>query len=127
MLLLGLRAQAQQVKYRVHDSSFQPDYVLEAGEANITINCQSRHSVVVNGTSPGPPLYLEEGKVTWIRVWNRMPEQNLTMVGLSPSPGNLGATGLTPAALARARPAGRALLGRDAPGQPVAHRARLLL
>ncbi|KAM4061159.1 multicopper oxidase domain-containing protein [Hirsutella rhossiliensis] len=74
LLLLGVRAELQ-----CHDHKFQPDYVLVASEDDITINCESRHSVTVNGTSPGPPLYLTEGQTTWIRVYNRMLEQNLTM------------------------------------------------
>lgn len=80
LALLGVRAE---LKY--HDHRFTPDYVLEASESNITINCESRHSVTINGTSPGPPLYLKEGKTAWVRVYNRMPEQNLTMVRLHSS------------------------------------------
>ncbi|EQK99814.1 L-ascorbate oxidase [Ophiocordyceps sinensis CO18] len=74
LLLLGVRAELQ-----IHGPDFQPDYVLEVSEGNLTMNCESRHSVTVNGTAPGPALYLKEGHVTWVRVWNRMPEQNLTM------------------------------------------------
>ena len=47
---------------------------------NITANCESRYSVVFNGTSPGPVLQLEEGKTTWVRVYNEIPDKNLTVV-----------------------------------------------
>lgn len=57
-----------------------PDYVLVATAANLTINCQQRYSVILNGTSPGPPLYLKEGYTTWVRVFNNIEDQNLTVV-----------------------------------------------
>lgn len=63
-----------------HDASWSPDTALYATAANITIDCQSRYSVLLNGTSPGPTLYLEEGKTTWIRVYNQIPDQNITVV-----------------------------------------------
>ena len=59
---------------------FEPDYVLVATEEDIQIDCQTRHSVVVNGTFPGPPVELHENRTTWIRVYNNMDEQNFTMV-----------------------------------------------
>ena len=64
----------------LHDRSFTPHYVLEATAADITINCQTRYSVIFNGTSPGPSLYLVEGLTTWVRVYNAIPDQNLTVV-----------------------------------------------
>ncbi|KAI8631492.1 multicopper oxidase [Xylariaceae sp. FL1651] len=63
----------------LHDASWQPEYALYATAEDITINCEQRHSVVFNGTSPGPPLYLKEGQTTWIRVYNQLPDLNLTM------------------------------------------------
>ncbi|KIW71105.1 L-ascorbate oxidase [Phialophora macrospora] len=56
-----------------------PDYVLVATAQNISINCRSRYSVVFNGTSPGPPLYLRENYTTWVRVYNRIENENLTV------------------------------------------------
>ncbi|EXJ62697.1 L-ascorbate oxidase [Cladophialophora yegresii CBS 114405] len=56
-----------------------PDYVLVATARNITINCQTRYSVVFNGTSPGPPLFLRENYTTWVRVYNRIDHENLTV------------------------------------------------
>lgn len=64
----------------LHDDCFTPDYVLEATEEDVRIDCQTRRSVVINGTFPGPPIHLKENQTTWIRVYNRMPDQNFTMV-----------------------------------------------
>lgn len=64
---------------RVHDSGFKPDYVLEATAQNITLDCRTRHSVVINGTFPGPTLHLTENRTTWVRVYNRLPDQNFTV------------------------------------------------
>lgn len=60
-----------------------PDYVLVGTAANHTINCQQRYSVIFNGTSPGPPLYMKENYTTWVRVYNHIQDQNLTVVSLS--------------------------------------------
>jgi FtsP/CotA-like multicopper oxidase with cupredoxin domain len=69
-----------------HDASWQPEYVLEATAQNITVNCQSRYSTVFNGTSPGPTLHLQEGKTSWVRVWNRIEDNNVTVVCAALSP-----------------------------------------
>ncbi|KAI1319964.1 L-ascorbate oxidase [Xylariaceae sp. FL0255] len=63
----------------VHDASWQPEYVLYATQETMSINCQQRQSVVFNGTTPGPPIYLKEGQTTWIRVYNQLPNLNLTV------------------------------------------------
>jgi L-ascorbate oxidase len=65
-----------------HDTSFTPDFSLRISLENITQGCSIRESVVVNGTSPGPTLRIKPNKVTWIRVYNDMTDQNLTMVKL---------------------------------------------
>ncbi|PNS18161.1 Iron transport multicopper oxidase [Sphaceloma murrayae] len=62
-----------------HGASFTPDYVLEATHQSIEIGCATRGSVVINGTSPGPTIYLREGQTTWIRVFNRIPGDNFTI------------------------------------------------
>ena len=67
----------------LHDTSFAPDNVLRVSKKNISIACESRMSVVINGTSPGPPLYIPPGETTWIRVYNDMTKENLTMVSLA--------------------------------------------
>ncbi|KHN94048.1 uncharacterized protein MAM_08057 [Metarhizium album ARSEF 1941] len=65
---------------QVHDAAtFQPDYVLQASLVPLEVNCNTRPSVALNGTSPGPTLFLTEGKTTWIRVYNGIPDQNLTV------------------------------------------------
>jgi hypothetical protein len=65
----------------VHDNAhFVPDYTLFATEQDIQINCQTRRSVVVNGTFPAPTLDLYENQTTWIRVYNSIPDQNFTLV-----------------------------------------------
>ena len=63
-----------------HNSSWQPQYVLVATAETIDQNCQTRRSVVFNGTFPGPTIYLREEKTTWVRVYNRIPNKNLTVV-----------------------------------------------
>lgn len=65
---------------RRHDISFSPDHVIYATAGNVTIDCESRYSVLLNGTTPGPPIYLEEGKTSWIRVYNHISNDNLTVV-----------------------------------------------
>ncbi|TID16988.1 L-ascorbate oxidase [Venturia nashicola] len=62
-----------------HGARFEPDYILRATAKNITSDCESHYAVVLNGTSPGPPIYLREGWTTWIRVYNDIPDQNLTV------------------------------------------------
>ncbi|KAK8088503.1 hypothetical protein PG997_003464 [Apiospora hydei] len=61
-----------------HGGAWEPEYVLVATAQNITIDCESRYSVVFNGTSPGPVLHLQEGKTTWVRVYNQMTDKNIT-------------------------------------------------
>ncbi|RDA88865.1 hypothetical protein CP532_5461 [Ophiocordyceps camponoti-leonardi (nom. inval.)] len=74
--VLFLSAQAQ---FQVHGEDFKPDFELEATEGDLAIDCQKRKSVLINGQSPGPQLTMAEGKVTWVRVWNKMEDLNLTM------------------------------------------------
>ncbi len=64
-----------------HDKAFVPDAILRVTEELATQGClPSRSTVVVNGTSPGPELRLKEGVTYWIRVYNDITAQNLTMV-----------------------------------------------
>jgi Multicopper oxidase len=64
-----------------HDKSFVPDAVLRVTQQNITQSClPSKSNVLINGTSPGPELRLLEGQTYWIRVYNDMTSNNLTMV-----------------------------------------------
>ncbi|KAK8245174.1 Cupredoxin [Phyllosticta capitalensis] len=63
----------------VHDDSFVPDAVLRITEEDYSIGCITRHSVVANGSVPGPAIRLQSGSVVWIRVYNDMLDKNLTM------------------------------------------------
>ena len=50
-------------------------------EAEVTQSCITKdHVILINGTAPGPEIRLMEGKIYWIRVFNDMAGQNLTMV-----------------------------------------------
>ena len=79
-LLFCLCVRAASATLRRHDASFSPDHVLHATTGNVTIDCESRYSVLLNGSTPGPVIYLEEGKTSWIRVYNQIPNDNLTVV-----------------------------------------------
>lgn len=68
----------------VHDENFWPDHVLRVSIADVPSGCESRESLVINGTSPGPTIRLIAGVGSWIRVYNDMTDQNLTMVSLTP-------------------------------------------
>lgn len=64
----------------LHDANFQPDVILRVTAQNISQACNTRYSAVVNGTAPGPTITLQAGRPAWIRVYNDMPDANLTMV-----------------------------------------------
>lgn len=70
VILLSLIASISAVRLVKHDETFVPDVVLRLSVATIQQDCQARLSVVVNGTYPGPPIYLEPDVTTWIRVYN---------------------------------------------------------
>ncbi|KAK5080811.1 hypothetical protein LTR70_000484 [Exophiala xenobiotica] len=53
--------------------------VLVATAENITINCLSRYSVIFNASFPGPHIYFKENQTTWVRVYNNIEDQNLTV------------------------------------------------
>ncbi|OHE98212.1 L-ascorbate oxidase [Colletotrichum orchidophilum] len=62
-----------------HGASFTPDFVLRMTYENVSIGCQTRASVLVNGTLVGPPLRLKPGRRSWIRVYNDMELYNATI------------------------------------------------
>jgi len=68
-----------------HDDTFSPDHILRVTNENIDIACDQHLSVVVNGSTPGPVIRLAPGTSSWIRVYNDVEDQNLTMVCLSSS------------------------------------------
>ncbi|PHH84192.1 hypothetical protein CDD83_2340 [Cordyceps sp. RAO-2017] len=63
-----------------HDAaSFAPDAVLRVTRRDIDIGGITRYSTLVNDSLPGPTLRIPEAKVVWIRVYNDMTDDNLTM------------------------------------------------
>ncbi|CAG7976309.1 unnamed protein product [Penicillium nalgiovense] len=77
-LVLGMATATQGLVSR-HDNSFQPDHILRVTSQSYSQACMERYSVLVNGSSPGPELRLQEGNVSWIRVYNDMEDLNTTM------------------------------------------------
>lgn len=78
LLIFGFNVEAGTV---CHDETFIPDAILRVTAENQTTSClPSKSTVMVNGTAPGPELRLVEGRTYWIRVYNDMPDVNLTMV-----------------------------------------------
>jgi len=68
--LLSLTVTINAVRLVKHDATFVPDVTLRISLATIQQDCQPRLSVVVNGTYPGPAVYLQPDVTTWIRVYN---------------------------------------------------------
>lgn len=64
----------------VHDNSFSPDAILRITAQNISLGGIQRLTTLVNGSIPGPELRVPENEIAWIRVYNDMKDQNLTMV-----------------------------------------------
>lgn len=64
----------------VHDNSFSPDAILRVTLQNISLGGIQRLTTLVNGSIPGPELRVPENEIAWIRVYNDMKGQNLTMV-----------------------------------------------
>lgn len=65
---------------RCHGTNFVPDQVLHLTYENVSIGCQTRTSVLINGSLPGPVLRLKPGQTSWIRVYNDMTDFNATIV-----------------------------------------------
>ncbi|KAE8381839.1 Cupredoxin, partial [Aspergillus bertholletiae] len=63
----------------LHDDSFEPDHILRVTTQRLNQACIDRYSVVINGSLPGPELHIQEGEVSWIRVYNDMEDLNVTM------------------------------------------------
>jgi len=55
-------------------SDWKPWYELHITAEEIMLGCDTRFSVVVNGQSPGPTLFFQEGVTTWVRVYNHIAE-----------------------------------------------------
>lgn len=63
-----------------HDDSFTPDAVLTVTRQNISIAGINKYATMVNGSIPGPALRIPENVVFWVRVYNEIEDDNLTMV-----------------------------------------------
>ena len=70
----------------VHDDSFSPDAILRVTAQNFSLGGIQRLTSLVNGSIPGPELRVPENETAWIRVYNDMNDQNLTMVSRIISP-----------------------------------------
>ncbi|KAI9708348.1 MAG: hypothetical protein M1820_004052 [Bogoriella megaspora] len=77
--LLGIVNAASSCTLTTHDESFVPDIILRVSTKELTIAGNTSTFPVVNGTYPGPPIELPAGQTTWIRVWNDMQGENVTM------------------------------------------------
>lgn len=125
-LVLGMATATQGLVSR-HDNSFQPDHILRVTSQSYSQACMERYSVLVNGSSPGPELRLQEGNVSWIRVYNDMEDLNTTMVLNSLSIPGDSITLTMIKALAWSFCFYRTLLRWYPHGQPMAYRSRPLL
>lgn len=111
LLLINIAGARTSSDWRPWTFDHTPDYVLVATAENVTINCLSRYSVIFNGSLPGPPLYLKENQTTWVRVYNNIEDQNLTVVCQAKISTNWAR--LIRTALARSKPKNGHLLGWD--------------
>lgn len=80
--IVGLTSLAS-AAIQVHDETFIPDAIIRVSSAETKQSCVDEKEVIlINGTSPGPEIRLQEGKTFWIRVYNDLKNENLTMVSL---------------------------------------------
>lgn len=69
------------LKTVIHDQSFIPDAVLVFTVETISQPCvAAKATVLINGTTPGPEVRLQEGRTSWIRVYNNIANMNVTVV-----------------------------------------------
>ena len=80
LLLLFLSVLPRRGTAIVHGDSFSPDAILRVTVQDISLGGTQRLTTLVNGSVPGPELRIPENEVAWIRVYNDMKDQNLTMV-----------------------------------------------
>ncbi|KAL2834368.1 L-ascorbate oxidase [Aspergillus cavernicola] len=79
MALLAIISWTTAQRQMVHDSRFQPHYILRITQETVSVACKERPSVLVNGTLPGPTIYMRENQTTWVRVYNDLQAENYTM------------------------------------------------
>ncbi|KJZ74145.1 hypothetical protein HIM_06376 [Hirsutella minnesotensis 3608] len=67
--------------YRIqeHAETFSPDAILRVTTESHRVGSFDRYTTLVNGSMPGPAIRIPEEQVFWIRVYNDMPDANLTM------------------------------------------------
>jgi hypothetical protein len=78
--LLCVSVSLASIQHYSHDGSFTPDAVLTVTRQNISIAGINKYATLVNGSIPGPPLRIPENVVFWVRVYNNIEDDNLTMV-----------------------------------------------
>lgn len=67
----------------IHDETFVPDAVLVFTVDYISQPCvAAKSTVLINGTTPGPEIRLQEGRTSWVRVYNNIADMNVTVVSL---------------------------------------------
>ncbi|KFG82524.1 putative laccase [Metarhizium anisopliae] len=67
------------VQHHTHDESFTPDAVLTVTRQNMSIAGVNKFATLVNDSIPGPALHMPENEVFWVRVYNNIEDDNLTM------------------------------------------------
>jgi len=86
VLTAGLITVANAASLETHGPDFVPDAVLVVTEEEVKQSCvPTKNIIVVNGTSPGPELTFNVNDTVWIRVYNNIPDQNLTMASSPPT------------------------------------------
>lgn len=80
LCLFTLLLTAASQTLHTHDGTFIPDASLHVTRKNISIGGIWRYTTMINGSIPGPPLRFTENQVVWIRVYNDMADDNVTMV-----------------------------------------------
>ncbi|KZZ98272.1 L-ascorbate oxidase [Moelleriella libera RCEF 2490] len=79
-VVLGLlTTPAFSLQPHTHDSSFSPDITLSVTRQNISVGGAFKVTTLVNGSLPGPTLRIPEDKTVWIRVYNDITDDNVTM------------------------------------------------
>ncbi|KAJ6443434.1 RTA1 domain protein [Purpureocillium lavendulum] len=76
---LGLRERTCWLLRVIYSIDCRLDAVLRVTRQDISVGGFVRSTALVNGTTPGPALRIPENEIVWIRVYNDMKEDNLTM------------------------------------------------
>lgn len=79
LVIAALACIASAVELKCHGHDFTPYETLRVTTRNISMNCESRYSTLINDTLPAPELRLPAGKTSWIRVFNAAKDENVTV------------------------------------------------